>query len=275
MGDIKQVFYNSSLPRAGSTLIQNILAQNPSIHTTPTSGIFEMFMSNKHIYTEGQEWKAQDRKYTEIGFRGLLKGAIYGYYGAVTDRPYVVDKCRGWGLEYDFINEYDPSPRIICMVRDLRGIYTSLEKKYRKNPLQAHHIANFDTLTGTTTEKRIIHWSNNPPTGPAIERLYQIINQGTHQHILFVKFEDLCENPNFQMERIYDYFGLPFYQHDFDNITQYTNENDNVYGVFGDHKIRKQLRPLPTDWNDVLGYNGSKLITDNYKWFYDAFQYKI
>ena len=35
---IKKVFYNSSLPRAGSTLFQNIVGQNLDFYVTPTSG---------------------------------------------------------------------------------------------------------------------------------------------------------------------------------------------------------------------------------------------
>ncbi len=35
---MENIFYQSSLPRAGSTLLQNILAQNPDIYATPTSG---------------------------------------------------------------------------------------------------------------------------------------------------------------------------------------------------------------------------------------------
>jgi sulfotransferase len=272
---IKKVFYNSSLPRAGSTLIQNILAQNPDIHTSPTSGLFEMFMASRNYFTEGQEFKAQDRKETENGFRGYLKGAIYGYYSNITDRPYAIDKCRGWSLEWPLLNEYEESPKVICMVRDLRGIFASLEKKYRKNPLHEHNIANFAAMTGTTTEKRIIHWSNNVPTGPTIERLYQVIQQGLHKNILFIRFEDLCHNPNNEMARIYDYFELPYYQHDFENIPQYTHENDNIYGVFGDHKIKNRLRPMESDWNSVLGESACKMITDNYAWFYNSFGYQI
>lgn len=272
---VQKVFYNSSLPRAGSTLIQNILAQNPLIHTTPTSGIYEMMSQSRNVFTDGQEFKAQDRKETEKGFRGYLKSAIYGYYENITDRPVVVDKCRGWITEYNFINEYDPSPRIICMIRDLRGIFTSLEKKYRKNPLHEHYIANFAQMTGTTTEKRIVHWSNNVPSGPSIERLYQCIQDGTHQHILFVKFEDLCNNPNQEMDRIYSYFGMPYFQHDFDNIPQYTHENDNIYGVFGDHVIKNSLKMPDDNYINTLGPEGCKLITDSYKWFYECFGYQI
>lgn len=272
---IQKVFYSSSLPRAGSTLIQNILAQNPLIHTTPTSGIYEMFSQTRVVFTEGQEFKAQNREETTKGYRGFLKSAIYGYYNEVTDRPYVVDKCRGWISDYNFINEYDPGAKMICMVRDLRGVFASLEKKYRKNPLHEHYIANFAQMTGTTTEKRVIHWSNNVPTGPSIERLYQCIQDGTHQHILFVRFEDLCANPNHEMARIYDYFGLPNYQHDFDNIPQYTHENDNIYGVFGDHVIKNSLKLPEENYTEILGPEGCRLITEGYKWFYDAFGYAI
>jgi len=272
---IKRVFYNSSLPRAGSTLIQNILAQNPLIHSTPTSGIYEMLSVSRTIFTDGQEFKAQDRKLMEAGFRGYLKGAVYGFYEKITDRPYVVDKCRAWGLERNFIHEFDPNPKIICMIRDLRGVFASLEKKYRKNPLHEHNIANFAAMTGTTTEKRVIHWSNNVPTGPSIERLYQLIQDGTHQHILFVKFEDLCNHPNHEMARIYDYFEMPYYQHDFDNIPQYTYENDNIYGVFGDHVIKNNLKLPDENYFEILGPEGCRLITENYKWFYELFHYKV
>jgi sulfotransferase len=272
---IKKVFYNSSLPRSGSTLIQNILGQNPSIHTTPTSGIFEMLMGTRTIYTDGQEFKAQDPKQMENGYKGFLKSGVYGFYEAITDKSYVIDKSRGWGMEWKFINEYDPDPKIICMVRDLRGIFASLEKKYRKNPMLDHHIANWQTLTGNTTEKRIQHWQINPPTGQSLDRLYQVFQEGISDKILFVKFENLCTQPNIELKRIYNYFDLPYYQHDFDNIQQITHEDDSVYGVFGDHKIRHSLELPPNDYKQVLGEVGCNYIVEQYKWFYEIFNYTV
>ena len=141
----------------------------------------------------------------ETGFKSFLKSGLYGFYENLTDRPYVVDKCRGWGSEYEFINAFDSKPKIICMIRDVRAIYSSLEKKYRQNPLTDHHIANWGNLTGTTTDKRMQVWSANPPIGPAMDRLYQILVQGMHQHILFIKFEELCIDPDAQLRHIYEY----------------------------------------------------------------------
>ena len=73
---IQRIFYNSSLPRAGSTLIQNILGQNPSIHTTPTSGLYEILSACRTIQTNWLSFKAQDTKETEIGFKSLLQSAL-------------------------------------------------------------------------------------------------------------------------------------------------------------------------------------------------------
>jgi sulfotransferase len=161
------------------------------------------------------------------------------------------------------------------MVRDIRAIYASLEKKYRKNPLTDHHIANWGNLTGTTTDKRMIVWSNNPPIGPALDRLYQVLVQGLHQHILFIKFEELCLDPESQMKRIYEYLELPYFKHDFVNIPQITYEDDKWYGVFGDHMIRGELKPVKNDFLEVLGPNACRIIEDNYRWFFNDFGYQI
>ena len=129
---MKTFYFMSGLPRSGSTLLQNILAQNPKIYSSPTSGLFDLLTSTKLMYSDSVSFLAQDQKQTIHGYRGLLKGAIYGYYGAMTDRSYAIDKHRGWLGEYKFINEYDPNVKMICMVRDLRSIYSSIEKKYRQ-----------------------------------------------------------------------------------------------------------------------------------------------
>jgi sulfotransferase len=272
---VQKIFYNSSMPRAGSTLMQNILGQNPDIHTTPTSGMFEMMSAARTIFTDGLEFKAQDEQQMLDGFRGFLKSGLYGFYNNITDKPYVVDKSRGWNAEWEFANAFDPNPKMICMIRDIRAVYASLEKKYRKNPLIDHHIANWGNLQGTTTDKRIEVWSANPPIGPSMDRIYQVLVQGLHKNILFVKFEDLTTDPETQMRRVYEYLELPYFEHDFNNIKQVTHEDDKWYGIFGDHIIRPEIKPVKEDFREVLGENACKLIENHYAWFFNDFEYKI
>jgi len=37
-----KIFFHCSLPRSGSTILQNILGQNPDFYVTPTSGLMEL-----------------------------------------------------------------------------------------------------------------------------------------------------------------------------------------------------------------------------------------
>lgn len=270
---MEKLFYQSSLPRSGSTLLQNILAQNPDIYATPTSGVLELVFAARANYTESPEFKAQDANLMRTGFQAFCREGMLAYYNAITDKKYVVDKSRGWGIHYDFLNFIHPSPKIICMVRDLRDVFASMENNYRKHPDKANPVLNWAQMTGTTVPKRIDMWAQGQPVGMAIERLQEVIRVGIDKNMLFVKFEDLCLYPETEMTRIYQFLEIPYYNHDFDNIEQVTKEDDEVYGMFGDHVIRKKLEPVPSKAKTLLGKDVCDWIYTNYKWFYDYFRY--
>lgn len=270
---VKKLFFQSSLPRAGSTLLQNVMGQNPEFYVTPTSGVLELVYAARNNYTNSPEFKAQDNNQMRSGFTSFCREGVLGFFNAVTDKPYVLDKSRGWGIHYGFLNSFYPDPKVICMVRDLRGIYASMEKNFRKNPHMDSGIVNHAQMSGTTTEKRIDVWAGSQPVGLAIERLQQIFKEGINKKMLFVKYEELAKNPKQEMARIYNYLELPYFEHDFDNIEQITQEDDSVYGIYGDHNIRKKLEPLPNDYKEILGSAACNWIKSNYKWFYDEFKY--
>jgi sulfotransferase len=269
----KKIFFQSSLPRAGSTLLQNVMGQNPEFYVTPTSGVLELVYAARANYTSSPEFKAQDQNLMKQGFLNFCNQGINGFFDGVTDKPYVLDKSRGWGVHYGFLNSFYPNPKVICMVRDLRGIFASMEKNFRKNQHMDSGIVNHAQMQGTTTEKRIDVWAQSQPVGLAIERLYQIFKEGNNQKMLFVRFEDFSLNPKKEMERIYNYLELPYYEHDFNNVQQITQEDDSIYGIYGDHKIKSKIEPLKPDYKDVLGVNPCNWIKSNYKWFYDQFGY--
>jgi sulfotransferase len=270
---VEKIFYQSSLPRAGSTMLQNIMAQNPDIYATPTSGVLELIFAARSNYTNSPEFKAQDVELMKDGFLNFCKEGMYGFYNAITDKPFVIDKSRGWSIHYDFLNLIHPEPKIICMVRDLRDVFASMEKNYRAHPEKHNEILDWSKMQGTTVPKRIDIWSSGPPVGMAIERLTEIFRTGLNSKMLFVKFEDLCLYPEMTMRKIYEYLELPFFEHDFDNIEQVTKEDDEVYGMFGDHKIRKKLEPVRSKAKELLGRDVTNWIYENYKWFFEQFKY--
>jgi hypothetical protein len=76
-----------------------------------------------------------------------------------------------------------------------------------------------------------------------------------------------------EMEIIYSYLGLPYYEHDFNNVQQITQEDDTVYGIYGDHTIKSKIEPLKNDYKEVLGVGACNWIKTKYQWFYDQFGY--
>ncbi len=160
------------------------------------------------------------------------------------------------------------------MVRDLPSIFASMEKKFRMNPDKDDGTMDNVKMKGTTTHKRVELWAQSHPVGYSLEKLYQTLLDGTASNFLFIRYEDLCSNPDNVMKSIYQYLELDEFKHDFQHISQVTVENDAIHGIYGDHIIRNSLKMLPNDSKEILGMHTVDLIKENYKWYYDFFGYK-
>ena len=77
------------------------------------------------------------------------------------------------------------------------------------------------------------------------------------------------------MMAVYDFIREPYFDLDYSKVEQVTIENDRIndFGIYGDHKIREKVEPLPKDANEILGTNVCHQIKANFSWFYDAFKY--
>jgi sulfotransferase len=270
----KKIFFNSSLPRAGSTLFQNIIADNPNFYCTPTSGLSEYVLSAKNTHSHSQAVKAQDKEVMENAFLGFCRAGVQGYVNSLTSKEIILDKSRDWGIHYNLLEMITPSPKIVCMVRDLRAVYASMEKNFRKNPHRDNHVQNPVNLVGTTLQKRINLWADGVPVGISIDRLKDIIDQKLDKKILFIRYEDLMEFPEQEIRRFYEYIEMPYYEgHQFKNVTQHTQENDIVHGIYGDHVLRTEFEKKEDDFEEVLGFEICQSIKNTYPWFFNKFGY--
>ena len=156
----RSYFFNSSLPRSGSTLISNLVAQNPDFYCTPTSGFLDLLFGARASFHQSPNFKTQDANLMDSAFLTFCRASMNGYFGALTNKPFVLDKSRAWSTNYGFANMFYPNPKIVCMVRDLRSIYASMEKNFRKNPHKENYVQNQNQLQGTTLRKRVDIWAN-------------------------------------------------------------------------------------------------------------------
>ena len=89
---MKEVFFVNGMPRSGSTLLCNVLAQNPDFHTTPTSGLSELIRQLNNSWKTESILKASETPEKKLK---IIKDLFQSYHSD-TDRPVVFNKSRGW-----------------------------------------------------------------------------------------------------------------------------------------------------------------------------------
>jgi sulfotransferase len=270
------ILFNSSMPRAGSTLLQNILGQNPDIHVTPTDGFLELIYAARVNFTNNAEFKAQDQDQMLAAWRGFCNEGMKGYVSGLSDKPNTCIKSRGIGEQFNWFKAFmGADPKVIVMVRNVKSVLASMEKIHRANIENAQQIQNPSEMRGLTTASRVNQWLSGAPVGLALQRLQQMTLEGTRDKCLIVRYEDLCKNTAIEMSRVYEYLGLPEFAHDFNDVEQITQEDDTVYGMTPDlHKVSKVVEVRKPDYIDVLGEGLCKEIDQMCAGYQQDFGYK-
>jgi sulfotransferase len=259
----KKLIFVSGLPRSCSTLLMNVLAQHPEVHSTGTSGLHEIgYIARKVFQTE--EAKATGGDVLETMYYDYVKAGCENAYNRITDRPIVADKCRSWLGHLHQLFAIWPDAKVLVPVRDVRGILTSMEKKWQQHPAPFNGIEEANPTNWTTIEKRCQGWLSTPPIGIALERLHDAIKIYKDK-LHFVHAEDLAQSPDITMQAVWDYLEIEAPKHDFKNVEQYTKEID-IGWPYGDHIIRKEIKPLIPEWHQYLGREFSEQLRQKFDW---------
>ena len=248
----KTIHFISGMPRAGSTLLGNILAQNPRFHVTPTSGLLDALVALRTAFDGIADFKAAPN---EAGKMAALRGALQGYFAPV-DRPVVFDRSRAWLSELELVEVLlGRKAKVLVCVRDIPEILASFERLWRENkafrliPQHAADYVEFQSLEG-----RCDVWLKPAqPVGLAYVRVQDALTRGFRDRMHFVHFDHLSHHPLDSMREIYEFLGAPPYAHDFEHVEQVIFENDLVHGTEGLHDIRPAVRPIPPRAKQVLG----------------------
>lgn len=254
-------YFISGLPRAGSTLLCNLLAQNPRFYVSPaTSGCHDVLFSIRNQWDKLIEHQAEGINYEQL--RGVMRAALDAYH--VTDKPVVIDKGRGWLSLIEMLEFIKNRPaqdnssqiKILVPVRDISEILASFEQLWRKSTGQSQWaFEQSDYFKSQTVEGRCEIWaSQSQPVGLAYNRVKDALARGYRRSLLFVEFDELTHAPGRAMSRIYEFLGEELYAHDFQNVAQVSCEDDvNVHRIPGLHTVRPTVAPVPKRAVEILG----------------------
>lgn len=251
----KTIYFIAGLPRSGSTLLTNILAQNPTCYTTPTSGIIDMLINVRNHWDQNQAFKAMDRELSEQIKQQVMQDMLQSYFSHAS-QPICIDKNRFWceflEMAGALVGGRD-KVKVIITVRDLRDVLASFEQLYRKTsglgqlPQENSMAMKFKTARG----RMEVFADDSQPVGRAFSAIRDAITRGWLGNMHFVEYDALTTKPEKTLAGIYQFLGQPNYQHDFNHVEQVTHEDDAVYGFKDLHIIRNKVEPQASKWQTV------------------------
>ena len=248
------LFFVSGLPRSGSTLLMNLLGQNPNFHVTPTNDLLELVLGIRNTWTNMISFKAQGTKTVLPRILGSMRGTMSGFFEEELDAGKIVfDKSRGWMAYIELIEEILGRPiKIIVTVRDIKAIVASFEKLHRKNQMTKPSSSGNVFYDLQTVEGRARQLLNvQSVAGLTITRLRDVFDRGLADRLIIVPYHQLTTNTDVVMKGLHNELGLEPFDYNPNQVEQVTHEDDSVHGMEL-HKIRNEIKPFAPDWNEVL-----------------------
>lgn len=239
------IHFVSTLPRSGSTLLINLLGQNPAIHVTPTNDLIEHVIQVRNTWMNHISFKAQGLNNIKPRILDMLKGMFAGFYAHELEAgKTVLDKSRGWMAYVELLEEiFQRKVKFIVTVRAVEDIVASFEKLHRKSALtKPSSPPSFFFKSQTTAGRAEEILSPGGTLGIAINRLRDVLQRGLHDRVIIVPYKKLTAYPREVAAMVGSFLHLLPFRYAPDNVEQLTHEDDTVHGMEL-HKIRTKIEP--------------------------------
>ena len=269
---MKQFHTISGLPRSGSTLLCNILNQNPLFYASSTSPLCGFVSQLSSAISHSIEFKAElndNSDKANLRAECAVRSIVDSWYSDFNDKV-VFDKGRAWCSSSLVLRQLFPDAKIIVMVRDLRNIFASIEKQHKKNPV----LDEANDFSGKQIFNRAdAMFSPSGLIGGPIAGIEDIINRKNNS-IIFVQYETLASNPQAALDKIYRELGLDIFQHNFDDIKNTATDPDGFYLDKYPHEGSGKVVPSnPSEWKEHFSDDIANLIMGRFQFFNKYFGY--
>ena len=263
----RPLYFVSGLPRSGSTLLINVLGQNPDHYVTPTSGLINLFVAAKTQWTSYIEFQAEGLEKVKPRVLRALRGMLQAYFEEeLSAGKAVFDKSRGWLQHIEPLEEALGRPiKLLVPVRDVRAIVSSFEKLYRKRSIDYQEADGDACFQCQTVEGRAeLLLSPAGVVGLSIARLRDALQRGVADRLILVPYPALTQYPQEVLSALHGGLGLEPHEYDTENVEQITHENDVHHGL-DLHEIRPKIEPPRAHpWQDILPAELAEAIAQQY-----------
>ena len=260
----------TGLPRAGSTLLCQLLAQHPEIHCEgQSSPLCNTLHGIRRMVSEDTFFLAQLDQSFENSYGHLtaaMQGYLRGWYHTCR-KPVVVDKSRAWLSAIEMLLQIEPQARLLVCLRDLGQIYGSIEAQHQRTILLdfIDRLADFDRFGRADAL-----FAKDRSIGAPLVGLQAVqdLPKAVQERLYFVRFEDLVSHPATCMEHIYRWLGLAPHAIDAEHLQPGLPESDSHYHM---KYLHQQASRIAAPQRHPVPPRIQTLIESVYAWYYQRY----
>lgn len=266
----KRTIYITGLPRSGSTLLCQLLGHHPDIYSTGYSSPLCQTLVELRRQLSGTEFLlAQldtdyERTYVRLvrSFRGFMDA-----WFAETEKPWVVDKNRGWLNQLEMLHLLDPDCHLLVCVRELGQIYGSIEAQHQ-DTLLLDFPDQLASLSRRDRAKRL--FADDGVIGAPLSSLESVqdLEDSLQQRLYYVVFEHLISDPLAVLQGICQWLDLPLIQFNPQQLQPGARESDSYYRFKYPHQTYTAIQPTTTR---PVPKRFEIMLRQNFEWFYETF----
>ncbi len=241
------IYFLSSLPRSGSTLLASLLNQRPDTFASTTSNLCDVMGGAV------KEWELNLATISSGGNREeiirILRGMVNNRY---VNHDINFDKSRTW-----------PDPQIMKTMLEVQG---KIKIVATVRPI-VQCLASFVRIAKPDD---VQDFCKNSQLVKHLFDTYSTLKSGYKfrpESFLFIEYDDLVFHYQEQMDRISEFIGAINYDHDAENVPP-SGEVDEVWGIEGLHDVRSTIERRIYSEREVLGdelfnyYQGGEFWND-------------
>jgi sulfotransferase len=264
---MSKTVYLTGCPRSGSTLLCSILNTHSEITATPSSPLCSIVQKMKHEWSDEPFLLSQlDSNFDAVYDRLKRSTKAFIDEWSRSDTKITVDKNRGWLFNVELIRHLYPDMKMIVCLRDLRGIYASVEKQHIKTALldfPDHMEANLVDVRAANM------FADQGIIGAPVKALYNLGDvPEIMDHLFIFRYEDLLQDKEKSLKALFEWLGVEPETIDFDNLNNCPQESDSYYRMKYPHVVKKGL---VAPENYAISPRILETIPAKFEWFYKTY----
>jgi len=209
---MNNIYFLSSLPRAGNTLLGSIVNQSQHVRLTANTILTDVIYQLQLI----KDYEIYKNFPDEQSLNNIINNVFNNYYKNWNVNN-IIDR-GAWGTPYNLkvLKTIIKKPKFIILYRSVLECIASFIRIEKPIDLEArcHQLIKDDGMIGKNL------WS-----------IKNLIKE--KEDYIIIHYKDFIKNPNKQIKTIFDYLKIPFKNFNLNNLKQFSANNisydDNIF----------------------------------------------